>query len=151
MPSDSKNSKLNTVNEWYSQGLQFKCTECGQCCTGAPGYVWVSEEEILTIAKHLEISIEEFGRRYLRSVNGRYALLEDPNNYDCVFLKNKKCEIYQVRPSQCRTFPWWRQNLSSPEAWQEAASYCEGISPQAPRVPLSTIQEELNKNIDPLL
>lgn len=137
---------LNIVNSepWYKEGLRFKCTECGQCCTGAPGYTWVNDEEIETIANHLKLSLEEFGRRYLRFAKGRYALLEDPRNYDCIFLKDKKCSIYHIRPKQCRTFPWWLDNLESEEAWREAASYCEGIGhPEAPVVPFEKIQEQL--------
>ena len=40
---------LNSDSEaqpWYAAGLQFGCTECGNCCAGAPGYVWISTEEI---------------------------------------------------------------------------------------------------------
>jgi len=35
-----------------------------------------------------------------------------------VFLKDKQCTVYPVRPAQCRTFPWWKENLSSKEAWR---------------------------------
>lgn len=128
---------------WYSEGLRFKCTECGQCCTGAPGYTWVTEEEVIAIADHLNLSIEEFSRSHLRVVNGRIALLEDPKNFDCIFLKNKKCTIYPVRPKQCRTYPWWTQNLQSKEDWEQASTYCEGINPKAPLVPFSVIQQQL--------
>jgi Fe-S-cluster containining protein len=128
---------------WYSEGLRFKCTECGKCCTGAPGFAWVNDEEIQAIADYLKMSVKDFGKRYLRFVRGRYALVE-MKNYDCVFLKDKKCSIYPVRPNQCRTFPWWLQNLTSPEAWKEAASYCEGISNDAPVVPLEVIESQLN-------
>ena len=27
---------------WYQDGLQFRCTRCGNCCTGAPGYGGIS-------------------------------------------------------------------------------------------------------------
>jgi len=43
---------------WYQDGLRFKCTGCGQCCTGSPGYVWVSPEEAEAMAKHLKIPLE---------------------------------------------------------------------------------------------
>lgn len=147
-------SKLNLIEQnppWYAQGLRFKCTECGQCCTGTPGYVWVSEAEIQALANHLHLSTKEFAKQFLRYVDGRYALLETPSNlekpsnYDCIFLKDKKCQVYTVRPTQCRTFPWWAQNLASPEDWEAAASYCEGISSNAPLVPLSEIQSQLEK------
>lgn len=127
---------------WYAQGLRFKCTECGKCCTGGPGYAWVNDQEIQKMADYLKISLKDFGRKYLRFVNGRYALIEK-RNYDCIFLKDKRCTIYPVRPQQCRTFPWWAQNLSSPEAWREAAQDCEGISEEAPVVPYETIYSQL--------
>lgn len=131
---------------WYAEGLRFKCTECGACCSGGPGYTWVNPEEIQAMAQHLGLSVEEFGKQYLRKVDGRYALLERKNlqgDYDCIFLKDKKCQLYHLRPKQCRTFPWWVQNLQSPNDWQAAAQRCEGISPSAPIVPLETIQANL--------
>lgn len=127
---------------WYKDGLHFKCTECGQCCTGAPGYIWVTEEEMKEIADHLKVTLEEFIRMYVRRVNKRYSLLERPKTYDCVFLNGKKCQIYSVRPIQCRTFPWWPGHLKSREDWQEAAKYCEGINDNAPIVPYETIEEQ---------
>lgn len=132
---------------WYSKGLNFKCTGCGQCCTGAPGYVWLTKEEIEVIATHLNLSVKEFGKRYLRLVNGRYSLVEKRENHDCIFLKDKKCQIYPARPSQCRTFPWWAENIKTPEAWKEAAKHCEGISCEAPVVPFDEIQSQLEANI----
>jgi uncharacterized protein len=138
---------LNVINDgepWYADGLRFKCTECGQCCTGSPGYTWVSVKEVEEISEHLKIPIADFARKYLRIVDGKIALLEDPVNYDCIFLRDKKCSIYAIRPKQCRTFPWWPKNLKSKADWQEAARYCEGISMDAPVVAVGIIQEQLS-------
>ncbi len=138
---------LNMIKDeqpWYEEGLRFKCTECGRCCTGSPGYVWVTEQEIVAIAQYLELSVEDFTEKFIRIVGNKLALLEHPGNYDCVFLKDKKCQIYPVRPSQCRTFPWWSRNLKTEADWKAAAEYCEGINPNAALVPLKTIQEQLN-------
>jgi hypothetical protein len=119
---------------WFAKGLRFKCTECGGCCTGGPGYVWIDPEEIEAMAEHLGISIDTFTRSYVRKVGDRYSLTETPQ-YDCVFLKGKKCSLYAARPRQCRTFPWWSYNLESQEAWDEAGKYCEGIDhPDAPLI-----------------
>lgn len=127
---------------WYEKGLRFECTGCGQCCTGAPGYIWVNEQEIQQIAAFLNLTLEEFSRCYLRRVQGSFSLLELPKTYDCIFLKDKKCQIYQVRPTQCRTFPWWPQNLKSEKEWEEASRHCEGIHMEAPLVPLETIEQQ---------
>lgn len=131
---------------WYSQGLRFKCTGCGGCCTGAPGVVWVSDDEIADMAQYLKMTVQEFTRRYVRQMGERLSLKELAN-YDCIFLKERKCTVYGVRPKQCRTFPWWAYNLSSQEAWQEAAQHCEGIDhPEAPLISCETIEEELQRN-----
>jgi Fe-S-cluster containining protein len=134
---------------WYKKGLKFKCTECGACCTGTPGYVWASPEEIVEMAQFLKITQEEFLRRYTRQVGGRIALLErrQPNgDFDCIFLKERKCSLYQARPKQCRTYPWWNENLTSPAAWQEAAEICEGIDhPDAPLISLGEIQRKIDE------
>jgi Fe-S-cluster containining protein len=133
LPSDSP---------WYAEGLNFECTGCGQCCTGSPGYIWVDAQEIEQMAAHLKLSLADFSRRYLRRVKGRFSLLEMPKTYDCVFLKDKKCQIYSVRPTQCRTFPWWPRHLKSEKEWKEAARGCEGIRPEASLVPFERIEEQ---------
>lgn len=133
---------IQDPSPWYSKGLNFECTGCGRCCTGSPGYIWVTEEEIQQIAQFLHLAVEEFSQRYLRRVKGRLSLLEMPKTYDCVFLKDKKCQIYPVRPTQCRTFPWWPRNLKSEKDWQEAARFCEGIQAKASLVPLEIIEQQ---------
>jgi len=131
---------------WYRDGLRFKCTECGKCCTGSPGYVWVTEEEIASMAKLLNLSVELFKRKYLRQRDNRYALAEKKSqNHDCIFLKDKKCTIYQARPAQCRTFPFWKESLNSEESWKLASEACEGINEKAPLIPYSIIQELLER------
>jgi len=138
MDNDFQSSK-----PWYHQGLRFRCSQCGQCCTGTPGYTWVSMEEIAIIANHLAMSQELFSKTYLRRVYQRYALLERPQNYDCIFLDNNKCSIYAVRPKQCRTYPWWPGNIESPEAWRITQQHCEGINEEAPIVSMEEIERQL--------
>jgi len=113
---------------WYSEGLPFRCTQCGDCCTGAPGYVWVNNAEIKELAAAAgEPDVERFERHYVRKVGIRKSLREFANG-DCVFFDNKtrKCGVYEARPRQCRTWPFWDSNLRSPEAWQETCKICPG-------------------------
>lgn len=133
---------IQDQSPWYAEGLRFECTGCGQCCTGSPGYTWVNEEEIQSIAEFLKMTVEEFSQKYLRRVKGRFSLLEHPKTFDCVFLKDKKCQIYSVRPTQCRTYPWWPQNLKSEKDWHAAARFCEGIQAQAPLISCQAIEEQ---------
>jgi len=134
---------------WYKEGLRFKCTGCGECCTGAPGYVWIDEKEIAEMAKFLNISAEEFVKKYTRKVNGGISLNEHPTNYDCVFLKEKKCLVYGARPHQCKAFPWWPDHLRSKKEWKEAAKRCEGINhADAPLVTLGEIHSAIRGRED---
>ena len=112
---------------WYADGLKFKCSGCGDCCTGAPGYVWVNKEEIAAIAEEMELDVEEFERLYVRKIGIRKSLKEFPNG-DCVFFDTEKrnCTVYKSRPKQCKTWPFWDSNLKNPEAWQETCKECPG-------------------------
>lgn len=112
---------------WYAEGLQFTCSGCGDCCTGAPGYVWLNNEDIRGMAAELELSVEDFEAKYVRSVGIRKSLIEYENG-DCVFFDNqsRKCEVYGARPRQCRTWPFWDSNLKSPKAWAETCEICPG-------------------------
>ncbi len=144
---------METVAEpWFSEGLKFKCTGCGGCCTGSPGYVYLSHWDLEKLSEHFGITEEEFTKKYCRFVDGQYALLEDALNYDCVFLRDKKCTVYEARPIQCRTFPWWVYHLREPQDWENAAKRCEGINhPDAEVVDSLKIQEQCLTYLDNLL
>lgn len=118
---------------WYVAGLHFKCTSCGNCCSGpGEGYIWVTKPEIKFIADFLRLSLDQLHERYLRRVHRRTTIVEDPKTKDCIFLKKvgdkKLCSIYPVRPNQCRTWPFWTSNLKSSDAWNEAAQTCPGMN-----------------------
>jgi len=129
---------------WYKNGLGFSCTGCGKCCTGGPGVVWLTEEEVEDIAEYLNMPLVQFTKKYIRIIGDRIALKELLPKYDCVFLKENKCTIYPVRPKQCKSFPFWSTLLESEEAWNEAEKYCEGINCKTTIVSY----EDIVKNID---
>ncbi len=113
---------------WYEGGLQFECTRCGNCCTGAPGTVRVSSEEITRLARFLGLSRKAFKGIYTRQVKGYVSLREMPN-YDCVFFDRETgCRVYEHRPKQCRTWPFWKAVVSSPERWNQEALHCPGMN-----------------------
>lgn len=118
-------------DKWYKEGLRFTCTQCGNCCTGAPGYVWVTREEIRRIADVLEREDGWLPPEMLRRVGFKYSLTERSNG-DCVFLHHvngrRVCSIYTVRPLQCRTWPFWDVNLKNPQAWADAGEVCPGMN-----------------------
>jgi uncharacterized protein len=127
---------------WFQDGLKFTCTQCGDCCTGAPGYVWVNAEEIAALAAHLGIDVAELEEKYTHKVGIRRSLNEYGNG-DCVFFDNqaRKCTVYNARPRQCRTWPFWESNLRTPAAWKATCGVCPG-SGQGQLIPVEKILEQ---------
>ena len=129
--------------KWYQEGLRFECTRCGNCCSGDPGYVWVTKEEIRRIAKFLGPRDAWLDKAKLRRVGIRYSLTERPGG-DCIFLERENgksaCSIHPVRPLQCRTWPFWNVNLKSPAAWDQSAERCPGMD-QGPHHDFVRIEE----------
>jgi Fe-S-cluster containining protein len=89
--------------------------------------VWVNKEEIAALAKLVNMEVAEFEERYVRRVGIRLSLVEYPNG-DCVFFDNQKrcCTVYEARPRQCRTWPFWQSNIDSPESWEQTCEACPG-------------------------
>lgn len=127
---------------WYHEGLKFECSQCGDCCTGAPGFVWVNKAEIAALAARVDLDEETFESRYVKKVGIRKSLDERANG-DCVLFDTEKrcCTVYEDRPRQCRTWPFWDSNLKNPEAWQETCEACPGCS-QGALYQLDTIEEQ---------
>ena len=124
---------MSKSERWYAAGLHFECTECGECCSGpGEGVIWITQPEIRMLAEHLGVDEEELRQKYLRREGNRTTIVEDPETRDCIFLKQedglKKCSIYAVRPNQCRTWPFWSENLQTPDTWRDAARHCPGIN-----------------------
>jgi Fe-S-cluster containining protein len=112
---------------WYRDGLQFECTGCGDCCSGAPGYVWVDEAEIVALADEMQMTPEDFERKFVRQEREGKSLIEYPDG-DCIFLdpQSRKCTVYQARPIQCRTWPFWDSNLKRKKDWVATCTVCPG-------------------------
>jgi len=88
------------------------CAMCeGRCCTGESGYIYVTKDEIKDIAEVLKIDINELRVKYLFKKGYKYSIKEFKYNdsYECVFYDRQSngCRIYNARPSQCKTFPFW--------------------------------------------
>ncbi len=89
------------------------CNTCeGNCCIGESGNIWITKQEIENLSNHLDISLDELRLGFLEKRGYKYSIKEvklSSDNYACVFfnLEKKQCSIYEARPIQCRTFPFW--------------------------------------------
>ena len=112
---------------WYSEGVRFSCMKCGQCCIdhGEYAFVFLNQGEERTLARLLSLETEEFLRKYTTIVGG-YVCLRNAGDA-CIFLENRQCKVHKARPLQCRTWPFWPENLDR-ETWDsEIAPACPGI------------------------
>ena len=88
------------------------CEKCGgRCCTGESGKIFASKEELEVLRKHLNLERKEFAEKYLRKVGFKMSFkeVECEDGFACIFFDTQKrnCSIYDFRPKQCRTFPFW--------------------------------------------
>jgi Fe-S-cluster containining protein len=113
---------------WYREGLRFSCVpDCGNCCTGS-GIVEVGPAEVERLAAGLGMTVQAFGGRYLRRIGETLCLTDKGPHGDCVFYgPDRRCEVYDHRPNQCRSWPFWPSNLTSRRAWDESARRCPGM------------------------
>jgi len=120
------------VNEvFYSEGLQFSCTQCSNCCRNEPGYVYLSKKDLTNLCECFNINSEEFTQTYCRTVpyhDGTDVLcLKEKLGYDCILWDNG-CTAYRTRPIQCSTYPFWSFIVKNRQTWDKECSSCPGIN-----------------------
>ena len=106
------------------------CNTCkGNCCRGLGGYVWISPEELAEMAKTKKMDESDFSKKYIRMVQGRLSLTEIVINgeYFCCFFDriSCRCTLYEARPKQCKTFPFWDSFKTNHEM---LLAECPGVS-----------------------
>ena len=114
----------------YRKGIKFECQGSGNCCVsrGSYGFVYLSDIDLKRFSKYFKISIKQFKEKYCQITDGFIHLSEKYKmNGNCIFLKDKKCTVYNSRPTQCRTWPFWNENMNA-KVWNEdIAINCPGI------------------------
>jgi len=145
------------MKRWYDKSISFACTSCGKCCTSKNKVkVFLNDSEINQISNYLQISTDHFISYYTDLIYDnkkkdnhseevlRYITLKS-KGYDgkqhqqqpqqqnrCIFLSSSseninKCSIYEVRPTQCRTYPYWPQHMIGRAEWLSESLNCEGM------------------------
>lgn len=120
---------------FYASGLHFSCTRCSACCRYEEGYVFLSEKDAFLLGTALKMDYDQFVETYCRwipSSNGNYQLsLNEKANNDCIFwttLPKEGCSVYDNRPLQCRSYPFWASIVRSRKSWEETAHNCPGVN-----------------------
>jgi uncharacterized protein len=133
--------------DWFEApgGLRFQCTCCGNCCTGPEGYILFTESEGDQLAARLGLSREAFLANYTKQTALGVSIKEKetPHGLDCIFLDRQSipgkavCGVYEHRPAQCRTWPFWKSIVRTEQSWRQASLNCPGIN----RGPLTQPQQ----------
>ena len=115
----------------YQNGLRFECTRCSNCCRHEPGYVFLTEEDLQSVAKATGTTRAEALAKYCRTIDAgivKRISLKEKDNFDCIFWEDDGCTIYSGRPFQCRSYPFWSGVVASRDSWERESLKCPGIN-----------------------
>ena len=145
------------INKIYKQkNIRFKCQGSGNCCVsrGSFGFVYLSNKDLKKLSNYFNMNENNFKKKYCSITNGFLHLKElKKNKGNCLFLLNNKCTVYKSRPTQCRTWPFWNENMNA-KTWNNIISKnCPGISkgPIIETKKIIKILEKDKKNDDLIL
>ena len=82
------------------------------------GEVWFDSEEFCDLVEHLQLPIRDVIHNYIDKVISGWIKVKDSVSINknsgttvdqCIFLgqDGRQCPLYEVRPQQCRTYPYW--------------------------------------------
>lgn len=103
-----KNKVLKALPGLHEEAFdRIDCLQCANCCKNySPRF---KTPDIKRISRHLRMKEGEFIHQYLDiDTEGDYVLRSKP----CAFLgADNFCSIYEVRPSDCRRFPYTDEDV----------------------------------------
>ena len=88
--------------------IRFHCQRSGQCCHH--NQVMLNPFDIMEMARFLAMPSSAFLQQYVSFHIGAdshlpIAMLEQIQDGDCAFLKDRRCSIHPAKPKICRAFP----------------------------------------------
>ena len=100
-----KNKLFDKLNNIYDTLPSGKCSGCGNCCMESVG---INLIEFLNIFNYLQDK-DELRKKSLDKIMD-YYFMEFMEKKSCPFKdENNRCEIYEVRPLNCRLFGHWKK------------------------------------------
>ena len=108
----------NAVRVTPSAKIRFKCTGCGDCCRHVKETVPVDSQDAFYLTKHLQnlgmdiYCVDQFLEQYAEP-----ALLDECGFFvyflksvgkdnACIFLKDNRCSVQEVKPLVCKLYPF---------------------------------------------
>jgi hypothetical protein len=103
--------------------------------------VYLTLEDRRRLARQLGLPTRRFTREFCEKTDGLFHLKE--SGPDCMFLRANRCSVYEGRPTQCRTWPFWPENMTA-KAWTAVAAGCPGVG-RGPVVAVDEIRRILRE------
>jgi len=127
---------------WEKEEVRFECQkDCFKCCA-KPGVVNFDKEDLEDASNYLGIPQSKFKKEFkLTRVKG-YMEMAVEEDMPCPFLTFEGCAIHPVKPKQCRTFPFWKENVVTRNDWKLTAGFCPGIG-EGPQISADSIRKDL--------
>ncbi len=118
---------MSPTEPWYADGIRFECARSGKCCTAHGQYdrVYLDDDEAEEVAALLGLTLAELERRHCWFEDG-WRLVKFADGA-CGFLDGARCTVYEARPVQCRTWPFWKENLKRSTWKRDVAAFCPGV------------------------
>ena len=92
----------STVHDLYREvSREIDCTKCANCCKIL--HPILKPPDVRRLAKHLELSINQFRSRFLADDPKREGSVF--RDQPCPFLQDNLCRVYDHRPNDCRSYP----------------------------------------------
>lgn len=127
--------------------FRFECQSgCVNCCA-RPGDVFLTAEDHSRIADYLSLGEAEFSDRYCAPEDEQGLRLSNPSQTSCHFLEESGCRIHEVKPLQCRTFPFWPETVGTRKAWKGLSGYCPGVG-VGQILPIESVRAEAQRCAD---
>ena len=135
---------MTAVKKWWEkEAPRFECQpDCFKCCA-KPGIVYFDKKSIENASKITKLSPAQFRKEFLKRNDGQWVHeVEDRN--PCAFLTPEGCSIHFGKPIQCRSYPFWSENMTSKAMWKLVGGFCPGIG-SGPHIAVTTIRNFLEQ------
>jgi hypothetical protein len=123
---------VGAMNIRTPKNVRFECQRCARCCGDTPHrgrIIYLLESEVKQISKKTGLRPLEFASPISGLGNFKYKMKK--RNGICIFLKNKACQIYSIRPTVCRLYPFLAYKNDGSLVF-EISEDCPGIGLGAP-------------------
>jgi Fe-S-cluster containining protein len=90
----------------FPKGVRWSCKRCGMCCGDTRGRerrILATEYEVDLISEFTGLKADAFSRP---TGKGLYTHAIKKVNGVCIFLRDRSCLIYEVRPLVCVFYPF---------------------------------------------